>query len=115
MKIEITRRSKVGFGYTSAVENDEYGNLRVCAVTKPYHIGTILQVWNKIRSDRTLSSFRSGGTYYSTAWFVKRYGKWYKIVNDPFNNYELEVLSCKYENSFGKWVYGANVVTVETE
>lgn len=77
-KITITRRSIVGFGYTSAVENDERGNLKVCDTVAPIHTGTIAQVQKAIESDRTLRSFQ-GGTYYSTAWFVKISGKWRKI------------------------------------
>ncbi len=76
--ITITRRSIVGFGYTSAVENDERGNLQVCETVAPDHTGTIAQVQKAIDEDRTLRSFQ-GGTYYSTAWFVKVAGKWRKI------------------------------------
>ena len=74
----ITRRSIVGYGYTSACENDERGNLRVCATTEPVHTGTIKQVTKQIEDDRTLASYNSG-TYYSQAWFVRVDGKWRKI------------------------------------
>jgi hypothetical protein len=110
----ITRRTTVGFGYTSAVENDENGNLRVCETTRPYHTGTILQVNKHIESDRTLASFR-GGTYYSTAWFVKLNGKWRRIVNSDHNIYQLGNLSEKYQNSFGEMKYGTDAITVEIE
>ncbi len=78
MVIQITRKTKLGFGYTSACEQAENG-LRVCEVEKPDYTGTIKQMQEKIDSDRTLQSFRSGGTYYNTAWFVKINGKWQKI------------------------------------
>lgn len=78
-QVQVTRKSIVGFGYTSAVENDERGNLRVCATERPDHVGTISQVMQSISSDRTLRSFDSGGTYYSSAWFVKVAGEWHKI------------------------------------
>jgi hypothetical protein len=76
--INITRRTTLGYGYTSAVENDERGNLRVCQVENPTHIGTYNKVSELIQSDRTLNSYR-GGTYYSAQWFVKQNGKWHKI------------------------------------
>lgn len=114
MNATITRKSKVGFGYTSAVENDERGNLQVSETTRPDHTGTILQVGKAIESDRTLASFRHG-TYYSTAWFVKVDGRWMKIKNTDENMYELKNLSEKYENSFGEMTYGADAVTVEVE
>jgi hypothetical protein len=78
-QITITRRSIVGFGYTSACENDERGNLRVCETTSPNYTGTIKQVAEEIEQSRTLRSYDSGGTYYSTGWFVKVSGKWRKI------------------------------------
>jgi len=117
MNVTITRKSKVGFGYTSAVENDERGNLKVSATTAPDHVGTILQVQKSIESDRTLSSFRSG-TYYSTAWFVKIDGEWRKIKNTDENNYNLRDLTEKVPSySYGRdeMKYSADAVTVEVE
>jgi hypothetical protein len=114
MNATITRKSKIGFGYTSAVENDDFGNLRVCSTTRPDHVGTILQVNKSIQSDRTLASFQ-GGTYYSTAWFVKLNGKWNRIVNSDDTDYELDKLSEKQPNMYGEMVYCADAVTVEIE
>lgn len=74
----ITRRSIVGYGYTSACENDDRGNLRVCATSKPLYTGTIKQVVKEIQEDRTLASYNSG-TYYSEDWFVRVDGEWRKI------------------------------------
>lgn len=84
-QIRITRRSIVGFGYTSACENDERGNLRVCSTETPTHTGTARQVFEAIESDRTLASF-SGGTFYTTGWFVKSNGAWRKLVSEQYAN-----------------------------
>lgn len=113
--ITITRRSIVGFGYTSAAENDERGNLQVCKTVAPDHTGTIAKVQKAIESDRTLRSFQSG-TYYSTAWFVK-IGKTYRriITDSDHLNYELSKLSEKSENMFGEMKYMADAITVEVE
>ena len=83
---KITRKTIVGFGYTSACENDERGNLRVCDTTAPYHTGTIKTVCEKMQRDRELQSYRSGGTYYTSAWFVKVDGQWRKITDPWFNS-----------------------------
>lgn len=91
--INITRRSKVGFGYTSAVENDEQGNLRVCKTDYPCHVGTILQVQKMISKDNNFQSLRSGA-YYSWTWFVKNGKQWLKITNTDHNYYEMNRLSC---------------------
>jgi len=77
MTIQITRKTKLGFGYTSACEQTESG-LRVCEVEKPDYIGTIKQLQEAIENDKTLASWR-GSTYYNTAWFVKINGEWTKI------------------------------------
>jgi hypothetical protein len=90
MNITITRRSTVGFGYEEACENDSRGDLVVCDVLRPCHSGTIKQVAAAIESDRTLASFKSGGTYYRVAWFVRVSGKWMKLINDEYYNpYQL--------------------------
>ncbi len=78
----VTRRSKVGYGYTSACERDERGNTVVCDTTKPYHVGTPRQVIAACDADRELQSYQSGGTYYSSAWFVRINGKWHRVVRD---------------------------------
>ena len=78
MTIQITRKTKLGFGYTSACEQTENG-LQVCEVEKPDYIGTIKQLQETIINDKTLQSFRSGGTWYNTAWFVKVKEQWQKI------------------------------------
>lgn len=79
--ITVTRRTIVGFGYTSAFERDENGNTRVCATTAPYHTGTVNQVIKAMSEDRELQSYQSG-TYYTSAWFVKQNGRWFKVLKD---------------------------------
>ncbi len=114
-KITITRRSIVGFGYTSAVENDERGNLQVCKTTKPDYTGTIAQVQKEIESDRTLRSFQSG-TYYSIAWFVKVAGKWRKINTSESRSsmyLPLDLLNEAHPDDNKK--YYLDSVTVEVE
>lgn len=75
--IQATRKTRLGFGYTSACEQTERG-LRVCKVKKPDYFGTILQLQKQIAEDKTLASWR-GSTYYNTAWFAKVNGKWVEI------------------------------------
>lgn len=75
--IQVTRRTKLGFGYTSACEQTERG-LQVCKVEEPDYFGTILQLQKQIAEDKTLASWRDS-TYYNTAWFAKVNGKWVEI------------------------------------
>lgn len=112
--VTITRKSNVGFGYTSAVENDERGNLRVCEVFAPTHTGTILSVEKKISDDSALASYR-GGTYYRWAWFVKIDGQWRKIKATDENNWEMGRLTEKCPDMHGDVRYEADAVTVEIE
>lgn len=69
-----TRTRKWGFGYTASVEqrhNPRTGDsyLTVTEVEAPSYTGTLRTVAEAIQSDRTLASFRSGGTSYRTQWF----------------------------------------------
>ncbi len=84
-QIRVTRRSIVGFGYTSTVENDERGNLRVCRTESPTHTGTPRQVIEAVQDDRILASYR-GGTYYTTQWFVRVEGAWRKVSDEQYQN-----------------------------
>lgn len=112
--VTITRKSKIGFGYTSAVENDERGNLKVCDVAAPKHTGTIGQVEKMISEDSTLKSFQ-GGTYYRWAWFVKIDGEWKKIQPSDENNWNMGRLTEKVEKTFGEMKYEADAVSVTLE
>lgn len=75
--MKVTRRTKLGFGYTSRVEQTERG-LRVCKVLEPDRFGTVKQLMEANENDRTLQSFRSGVSY-RVAWFAKVAGKWAEI------------------------------------
>jgi len=77
----INRRSKVGFGYNAGAVQGEHG-LYVPLPERPDYIGTVRTVSNSLEKDRTLASFRSGGTIYSCAWFVKKDGKWHRIKSE---------------------------------
>ena len=92
MKITITRRSKVGFGYTASCIQGKHG-LYVPEPDRPVHVGTVKTVSKQVDNDRTLKSFSSGGTCYSQAWFVKHAGKWYRIVdNGSMENNPIRLL-----------------------
>lgn len=96
--ITVTRKSKLGFGYTAGCIQGEHG-LEVAEVTSPDYQGTIRQLDETIRNDRTLQSFKSGGTLYRTAWFVKIQGQWHKLIQD-FRHETVSDLLEKYENKF---------------
>jgi hypothetical protein len=107
--VTLTRRSIVGYGFTSACEQDERGHLQVCDTTKPDYTGTIKQVMRKIEADRELKLYKSGGTYYSEAWFARINGKWAKLVWDQqYNPADLLTPYC----GDGK-VYDFDRLTVE--
>lgn len=119
MNIKITRRSKVGFGYNSSCEqvwNNSMTQswLQPMKTNKPDHVGTILQVEKSIEKDSTLRSFKSGGTYYSSSWFVKVDGKWHKIVDDEENMYNFAQLTSEEDSYSGK-NYRCDFVVVEVE
>lgn len=84
-QIRVTRRSTVGFGYTSTAEGDEHGNLRVCRTESPIHTGTPRQVIEAVQDDRTLASYR-GGTFFTTQWFVRVAGTWRKVSDNQYQN-----------------------------
>ena len=58
---------KWGYGYTSMLDGS--GKLRLSPVEAPVHTGTLNQVRAACAEDRTLASFRTGGTSYHGAWF----------------------------------------------
>jgi hypothetical protein len=115
--VTINRRSIVGFGYTTSLENDERGKLVVSSTTKPDFAGTIKQVAAAINGDRTLKSISSGGTYYSTAWFVKLAGKFHRLVpRQAFNPSDL-LRTAPEQDMTGRWVepYIDNQINVIVE
>ena len=86
--VVITRRSIVGFGYTAGCVQGIQG-LYVPQPDSPDHVGTIRQVCEAIDNDRTLQSFKSGGTVYSTEWFTKISGRWVRLLIEWIALYEL--------------------------
>ena len=88
--IRVTKRSKVGWEYNTSsrtiVLPSGYTNWTIDKPEKPYYTGTIRQVINARDNDRTFALVKSGGTYYSTAWFVKYKGKWHRISETSERN-----------------------------
>ena len=104
-KLVVTRRSKVGWGYNTACsqkwnKDQTSSYLAVDTTSYPDHTGTIKQVLAAIEDDRGFQSIRSGGTYYTEAWFVKHGGKWHKVKNTDENLFELENLFTFFEGEF---------------
>lgn len=124
MNATITRRTKIGFGYNAGCsqhwnESMTQSWLAPDETERPTHTGTIKQVLDDIESDRTFGSYKSGGTYYTTAWFVKLDGKWRRIVGE-FSEHEMNKLTYELDrNDYRRERYGqtyeADAVTVEIE
>ena len=70
--IEITRKNR-NLGWNFATWTPEHPEKPIA----PHHTGTAKMVLDAIAADRTYASFRSGGTYHTTQWFVKLNGRWY--------------------------------------
>ena len=93
--ISATRRSKFGFGYNTNVEqgwNNQQTEsyLRVKETKYPDFVGTISSVYKQIEESRDFQSL--GSTYFTTAWFIKKDGIWFKIKNTFENNTKTEQL-----------------------
>lgn len=100
---KVTRKTIVGFGYTSACENDESGWLRNCATTAPCHTGTLKSINQKIRDDLTLRSFTN--TYYSSAWFIRVAGQWRKVIDPCFGDKVDDLYEADYRGNTADAVY----------
>jgi hypothetical protein len=79
----ITKRTKLGYGYSTNIKQNSQG-WYIERPEKPDYEGTYNQVWNQIESDKTLAAIKSGGSYYSSSWFVKICGKWHRMVYYPY-------------------------------
>ena len=79
MNIRVTRKSKLAYGYTAGTVQTPSG-LGVAEPTHRDYEGTIRQVDAMIAADRVLASYRSGGTCWRYAWWVKIHGAWHKII-----------------------------------
>jgi hypothetical protein len=67
---KITRRSrKFGWGVNAGATQGEH-SLYVEAPDSPDIEGTVKQVFNYIETDNFYRSLKSGGTYYTTAFFI---------------------------------------------
>ena len=112
MQTEITRSSRnIGFGYTASARTgtnpDGSTFLYVPQPEHPFYVGTVKSIEKRIASDRDLESFRSGGTYYTSAWFVKVDGAWHRIIGDSawklgtlyidLDGYCLDKVTVEYE------------------
>jgi len=119
-KITITRRSKVGFGYNAGAsqvwnKSQTESHLDVDPTNQPIYTGTFNQVFKEIASDRTLASYKSGGTFHTTAWFVKVAGVWRKIKSTDENWWEITRLVEKTQDMHGEIGYTADAVEVEID
>jgi len=75
--ITITHRSKLGWSWTCWTPE------RPEPPTKPEIVGTYNKIMREIDTDANYRSLVSGGTYLSTAWFVRVNGAWRRIVEAP--------------------------------
>jgi len=77
-RIRVTRRSKIGFGYNTKPTGN---GTEIEETTQPDHTGTVRQVVKKIANDPHFQSLK-GGTFYTTAWFVRSGRKWRRVSSD---------------------------------
>jgi len=82
-KITVTRKSKVGFGYRTAVTNDSNG-WHIDPPESPDFIGTVKTVSEQINQDATLNSLQN--TFKSQAWFVRYDNNWVRISANQANH-----------------------------
>ena len=69
MKLTVknpSRSRKWGFGYETQPERN---STRILPPSRPDYTGTLAQVREAIDNDRTLASFKSGGTFVNMKWF----------------------------------------------
>lgn len=90
MKTKITRQSRnIGFGYTAGAVQGEKG-LYVPLPDYQYHTGTVKSILRDLEKDANFQSLKNG-TEYSTSWFVKVDGIWYRVVKEQ-ENHPVDVL-----------------------
>ena len=71
LKCKVTRHTRsIGWGYNTSPSQGEHGYFFE-PPSRPDHTGTIRQVLDAIDRDREYASIKSGGTYYSEAWFYQ--------------------------------------------
>lgn len=108
--IEITRSTKLGFGWSTSCKQTDTG-LKVCHVEKPDYFGTLKTLTEKIHNDRNFQSL--GGTYYSSAFFVKVDGEWKEFVRDYQHENIYDLLTTKKETDIDEPGFLTDSVTVE--
>ena len=90
MKIEMTLRSKMGWGYRTGITTDSKG-WHIDPPILPDYIGTMRTVSKAIQNDRTFQSIRNG-TIYCSRWFIRKGGVWHPITDKNLQDktYELD-------------------------
>ena len=79
--VEITRRTKLGWGYNAGCIQGEHG-LYVPEPDSPDFVGTIKTLLRKIENCRDYQSL--GGTWHTTSFFVKVAKTWRRIVKNQY-------------------------------
>jgi hypothetical protein len=79
--IEITRRTRLGWGVNACCEQGEHG-LIVPPPSKPDYFGTVKTLLAEIETDRYVQSL--GDTYHTSSWFVKVDGDWKRVKRHAY-------------------------------
>lgn len=100
LTLKITRRTKVGFGYSTSIKQTSAG-YQIESPIAPYHVGTVNTVTKLIQDDLTYQSLRNG-TFYSACWFIWHEHQWYKLEIE-----NITELLVKYDNKYiNQFLYG---------
>jgi len=95
-EIRITRRSKLGFGYSTTPDNTK-GYPAIQPVESPQYTGTIKQVLNEIDNDANYQSLKS--VFMTTAWYLRLNGAWVEIkYHQP--NHPVDLLLTDLDDNF---------------
>ena len=100
MKTKVTRRTIVGYAVNTSPTQDAQG-YHFDLPERPYWTGTLKTVGEQLSEDRYLNSLKSGGTYYSSAWFVKVNGTWMRATDWRQFSDETDYLYYKREEGCG--------------
>ena len=102
--IEITRRSKVGWGWKIWTYD------RPEPPATPDYTGTPRQVLNKIYHDRLFQSALSGGVWHNEQWFAKVDNRWAPIKFE----FSDTMSSLFWRRDDGGYVYDSVTATAES-
>lgn len=98
MKAKINRQSRnIGFGYTAGALQGETG-LYVPLPDYQYHTGTVKTILRDLEHDANFQSLK-GGTVYTTAWFIKIEGTWYRVIKDQAKH-PADILESNFDHGF---------------